>query len=66
MNLPYYIFNNDELIQLAHDIVYDRDGEPMNEWSRDRLRGVYREMRRRNRATRSSDTLPFPDLMELL
>lgn len=62
MNYPYYIFNNDELIQMAHDIVCDRDGEPMNDWSRDKLRGVYGEMRRRNRLSSASDELPFPEL----
>ena len=62
MSYPYHTFSNEELDQMAHDIVCDRDGEPMNDYSRAKLRGVYGEMRRRNLLSSASEELPFPGL----
>ena len=44
----YRCFSDDELAERAEDILCDRDGEPLSEWSRERLRAIYDEMRHRN------------------
>ena len=47
-NWHYRSRTNEELAQCEADILCDRDGEPLTDWSRDRLRTIYDEMRRRN------------------
>lgn len=47
-NRHYRSCSNDELAQCEMDIRCDRDGEPLTDWSRERLQAIYDEMRRRN------------------
>lgn len=44
----YRSLSDEALAERETDILCDRDGEPLSEWSRECLRAVHDEMRRRN------------------